>query len=57
VGTLGRRTLKDRSGHFYTDEEVLREEGVVDLSRYRLAASDDDLAPNFYLASTPLPAG
>jgi citronellol/citronellal dehydrogenase len=44
------------SGRFYTDEEVLREEGVEDLSGYRLAARDDDLTPNFYLPSTPLPA-
>lgn len=44
------------SGRFYTDEEVLREEGVDDLSGYRLAASDDDLTPNFYLPSTALPA-
>jgi hypothetical protein len=44
------------SGRFYTDEEVLREEGVDDLSGYRLAATDDDLTPNFYLPSTPLPA-
>ena len=45
----------DCSGHFYTDEEVLREEGVRDLSGYRLAATEDDLAPNFYLPTTPLP--
>jgi NAD(P)-dependent dehydrogenase (short-subunit alcohol dehydrogenase family) len=56
VHALVTRSAADCSGHFYTDEEVLREEGVVDLSGYRLAASDDDLAPNFYLSSTPLPA-
>ena len=56
VHALVTRPAADCSGHFYTDEEVLREEGVVDLSGYRLAASDDDLSPNFYLASTPLPA-
>jgi NAD(P)-dependent dehydrogenase (short-subunit alcohol dehydrogenase family) len=50
------RPAADCSGHFYTDEEVLRAEGVTDLSRYRLAATDDDLTPNFYLPSTPLPA-
>jgi citronellol/citronellal dehydrogenase len=44
------------TGRFYTDEEVLREAGVDDLSGYRLAATDDDLTPNFYLPSTPLPA-
>jgi citronellol/citronellal dehydrogenase len=45
----------DCTGHFYTDEEVLREEGAHDLSGYRLAAAEDDLVPNFYLTSTPLP--
>jgi citronellol/citronellal dehydrogenase len=44
------------TGHFYTDEEVLREEGVEDLSGYRLAAREEDLTPNFYLASAALPA-
>ena len=37
-------------------KRCLREEGVDDLSGYRLAATDDDLTPNFYLPSTPLPA-
>ncbi|OBI19250.1 SDR family oxidoreductase [Mycobacterium sp. E2497] len=45
----------DCTGHFYTDEEVLREEGIDDFAGYRLAAHEDDLAPNFYLPSTPLP--
>ena len=45
----------DCSGHFYTDEEVLAEEGVHDLSAYLLAATESDLVPNFYLPSTPLP--
>ncbi len=44
------------SGHFYTDEQILREEGREDFSGYRLAAREDDLVPNFYLPSTPLPA-
>jgi citronellol/citronellal dehydrogenase len=43
------------TGHFYTDEEVLLEEGVGDLSGYRLAARDADLTPNFYLPGVPLP--
>ena len=45
------------SGHFYTDEEILREEGWDDddLSEYRLAAREEDLAPNFYLPSAALP--
>lgn len=43
------------SGHFYTDEEILREEGRADLSEYLLAASEDDLTANFYLLSAPVP--
>lgn len=43
------------SGHFYTDEEILREEGRCDLSGYLLAPSEDDLTPNFYLPSAPVP--
>jgi citronellol/citronellal dehydrogenase len=41
------------TGRFYTDEEVLREEGVQDFSGYRLAAREEDLTPNFYLAPHP----
>jgi citronellol/citronellal dehydrogenase len=37
------------SGHFYTDEQILREEGRDDLSSYLLAAAEEDLTPNFYL--------
>jgi NAD(P)-dependent dehydrogenase (short-subunit alcohol dehydrogenase family) len=45
------------TGHFFTDEELLREEGWDDgdLSKYRLAAREEDLTPNFYLPSAPLP--
>lgn len=43
------------SGHFYTDEDVLTEEGITDFSAYRLAAREEDLTPNFYLSSTLLP--
>ncbi|MDT5137087.1 MAG: citronellol/citronellal dehydrogenase [Mycobacterium sp.] len=56
VHALVTRPAAECSGGFYTDEEVLRAEGVADLSGYRLAATDDDLTPNFYLPSTPLPA-
>ena len=45
----------DCTGNFFTDEQVLRDEGVTDLAGYRLAATEDDLVPNFYLESTPLP--
>jgi NAD(P)-dependent dehydrogenase (short-subunit alcohol dehydrogenase family) len=46
------------TGHFYTDEELLREEGWDDddLSEYRFAEREEDLAPNFYLPSAPLPS-
>ena len=43
------------SGHLYTDEEILREEGRDDLSGYLLAASEHDLTANFYLPSAPVP--
>jgi len=56
VVALSTRPAAECTGHFYTDEEVLREEGIDDLSPYRIAARDEDLTPNFYLASTPLPA-
>jgi len=56
VHALVTRPAAACTGRFYTDEEVLREEGVHDLSGYRLAATEDDLVPNFYLPSTPLPA-
>jgi citronellol/citronellal dehydrogenase len=56
VHALVTRPAADCTGRFLTDEEVLREEGVDDLSGYRLAATDADLTPNFYLPSTPLPA-
>jgi citronellol/citronellal dehydrogenase len=55
VHALVTRPAADCSGHFYTDEEVLREEGLQDLSGYRLAATEEDLGPNFYLPTTPLP--
>lgn len=55
VHALVTRPAAECSGHFYTDEEVLREEGVDDLSGYRLAARDEDLTPNFYLSSSRLP--
>jgi citronellol/citronellal dehydrogenase len=44
------RDAAENSGRFYTDEQVLREEGVQDFSRYRLAPREQDLTPNFYLS-------
>lgn len=55
VHALVTRPAATCTGHFYTDEEVLAEEGVTDLSGYRLAARDKDLTPNFYLRGVPLP--
>jgi citronellol/citronellal dehydrogenase len=58
VHALITRPAAECTGHFYTDEELLREEGWDDdaLSKYRLAAREEDLTPNFYLPSTPPPA-
>ncbi|WP_442931687.1 SDR family oxidoreductase [Mycobacterium sp. 050128] len=55
VHALVTRPAAACTGHFYTDEEILREEGRADLSEYLLAASEDDLTPNFYLLSAPAP--
>lgn len=52
---LATRPASACSGRFYTDEEILREEGHDDFSSYRLAERERDLTPNFYLPSTPLP--
>ena len=58
VHALITRPAGSCSGHFYTDEQILREEGLddADIAVYRLAERDEDLTPNFYLPSTPLPA-
>ena len=56
VHALVTRPAAACSGHFYTDEEILREEGRDDLSGYLLAASEQDLTPNFYLPSAPAPS-
>lgn len=44
------------TGRFYTDAQILAEEGVDDLGEYRLAAREEDLTPNFYLEAPPMPA-
>ncbi|MDV3124484.1 SDR family oxidoreductase [Mycobacterium sp. 21AC1] len=53
VHALVTRPTAAGSGHFYTDEEILREEGWDDddLDEYRLAAREEDLTPNFYLSA------
>ncbi|MCV7011663.1 SDR family oxidoreductase [Mycolicibacterium madagascariense] len=55
VHALVTRPASACTGHFYTDEEILRDEGVDDLSGYRLADREEDLVPNFYLPAAPLP--
>ena len=57
VQALVTRCARVCSGRFYTDEQLLREEGwdEDDLADYRLAAREQDLTPNFYLPSAPLP--
>jgi len=39
------------SGHFYIDEEVLREEGIVNFDAYRVnpATREDQLIPDFFI--------
>jgi NAD(P)-dependent dehydrogenase (short-subunit alcohol dehydrogenase family) len=56
VHALATRPASACSGHFYTDEEILREEGQDDLTGYRLAAREEDLVPNFYLSPARVPA-
>lgn len=51
VHALVTRPAATCSGHFYTDEEILRAEGHDDLSGYLLAAREGDLTPNFYLSA------
>ncbi|MDZ7887381.1 MAG: SDR family oxidoreductase [Mycobacterium sp.] len=54
VHALVTRSAAEHTGEFLTDAEVLRADGVIDLDAYRLAACDEDLVPNFYLAATPV---
>jgi NAD(P)-dependent dehydrogenase (short-subunit alcohol dehydrogenase family) len=49
VHALVTRPAPECSGNFYTDEEVLREEGIEDFCSYRLAEREENLTPNFYL--------
>jgi citronellol/citronellal dehydrogenase len=50
------RDSRTCTGNFYTDEDVLREEGVADFAGYRLAAREEDLDLDFFLPDAPLPA-
>jgi citronellol/citronellal dehydrogenase len=49
------RDSRTCTGNFYIDEDVLREEGVTDLARYRFDDSEDDLDLDFFLPDAPLP--
>jgi citronellol/citronellal dehydrogenase len=55
VHALVTRPAAECSGNFFTDEDVLRQEGVTDFGSYRLAARDEDLTPSFYLPGIPVP--
>ncbi len=44
------RPARDCSGHFFIDEEVLREEGVDDFSRYAPSGGDVPLQADFFVA-------
>ena len=52
---LNSRWVGTCTGNFYTDEDVLREEGVTDFSGYRLGDREEDLDPDFFLPDAPLP--
>jgi citronellol/citronellal dehydrogenase len=43
------RVASSCTGHFYTDEQVLREEGITDLTGYSLGAAEDKLVPDIFL--------
>ncbi|HEY3879715.1 MAG TPA: SDR family NAD(P)-dependent oxidoreductase [Trebonia sp.] len=52
---LNPRWVGTCTGNFYTDEDVLREEGVTDFSGYRLGDREEDLDLDFFLPDAPLP--
>ncbi|MBD8043040.1 NAD(P)-dependent oxidoreductase [Arthrobacter sp. Sa2BUA2] len=43
------RSGKEATGNFYTDEQVLAEEGVTDFTKYSLGAPEDQLMADFFL--------
>jgi len=43
------RAARSCTGNFFTDEEVLREEGHTDLTAYSLGAPEDQLVPDIFL--------
>ena len=44
------------SGNFYIDEDVLRDEGVTDFSRYLLGGTEEELDLDFFLPARRSPA-
>ncbi|WP_410506661.1 SDR family oxidoreductase [Mycobacterium sp. 29Ha] len=58
VHALVTRAAAECTGNFYTDEQILRDEGwdAGDIAGYRLAEREEDLTPNFYLDSPRTPA-
>ncbi|GAB3538357.1 NAD(P)-dependent oxidoreductase [Arthrobacter tecti] len=43
------RPARECTGNFFTDEEVLRQEGVTDFGGYSLGAPEDRLVPDIFL--------
>lgn len=43
------RPSRDCTGNFFTDEEVLRQEGITDFTGYSLGAPEDRLVPDIFL--------
>lgn len=43
------RPARECTGNFFTDEDVLRQEGVTDFSGYSLGAPEDRLVPDIFL--------
>ncbi|MDN3481549.1 NAD(P)-dependent oxidoreductase [Arthrobacter sp. APC 3897] len=43
------RPSREATGNFYTDEQVLREEGITDFRPYSLGAPEDKLMQDFFL--------
>ncbi|WP_312181492.1 NAD(P)-dependent oxidoreductase [Arthrobacter sp.] len=43
------RSAREATGNFYTDEQVLAEEGVTDFTKYSLGAPEEKLMADFFL--------
>ena len=45
------RSSRECSGNFYVDEEILRQEGIKDFSRYSVTPGmkDEQLNPDFFI--------